>query len=645
MIESDLREISDISPLGGLPFPRQVAFRQLIITGPPGSGKSTEVGRIGGCPGEGYLDLSQRWWRSRVLSLRPREVHLGFPLRGFDEALALFERAWLEADGAIQLSLGRVRLPPERGLFFPEMRRKYAFEFLLPPEEKVFRARRERAYRQSHHIDVELSQDDIREQLRLYWTMALHFHREGLIVFVRDDFGSVPKIFTAPVQIGEPFWERPHRDRQPRLFKTVRDKIMEPLTGRGGDVPVVDDLDRISLEGTKARIRRSDLPIEVTVGPQRIRIRPEPLLKWTPEADPWSVILFDPDAYRDGISGLVRLRKGKSIRIGKGEDDHAIASKLPADVPPRFEVVNDGELVELVDLHSPTGAIVRSLRDAVDADMLPRDRRARMRRIIDVFGGPFRMLEPGEELECLRAVNAGLTADPFRPTDSRGQPGGIIELPPDLTPVIMGDLHANLDNLLNVLTHDRFLDDLERGKGSVIILGDAVHLEEGPDLTEMDTSALIMDVIFKFMLAFPRTFIYVRGNHDSFSHDVTKEGVSQGRAWRRRLEELRGSEYVEAMEEFYDRLPYVVASDDFVACHAGPPMELVSRDRLVELHDYARLRYQLTWNRLQRPNYPAGYTKRDVRALKKALGVPKSGALVVSHTPQSEDARWCPADS
>ena len=184
------------------------------------------------------------------------------------------------------------------------------------------------------------------------------------------------------------------------------------------------------------------------------------------------------------------------------------------------------------------------------------------------------MLEPGEALECLRAVNAGLTADPFRPTDSRGQPGGIIELPPDLTPVIMGDLHANLDNLLNVLTHDRFLDDLERGKGSVIILGDAVHLEEGPDLTEMDTSALIMDVIFKFMLAFPRTFIYVRGNHDSFSHDVTKEGVSQGRAWRRRLEELRGSEYVEAMEEFYDRLPYVVASDDFVACHAGPPMEL-----------------------------------------------------------------------
>ena len=95
MPESSLREVQDLQYTRDVAYPAGVGFRQLLITGPPGSGKSTQVAAIGGWPHEGYLDLaSPGWWRSRSLSLRPCEVHLGFPFRGLPGGLALFDEAW-----------------------------------------------------------------------------------------------------------------------------------------------------------------------------------------------------------------------------------------------------------------------------------------------------------------------------------------------------------------------------------------------------------------------------------------------------------------------------------------------------------------------------------------------------------------------
>lgn len=67
----------------GITFPEFVSFRQLLITGPPGAGKSTMIRNLGGWSEEGYIDLSlNRWWTAQSLSLRPREIHLGFPFKG-----------------------------------------------------------------------------------------------------------------------------------------------------------------------------------------------------------------------------------------------------------------------------------------------------------------------------------------------------------------------------------------------------------------------------------------------------------------------------------------------------------------------------------------------------------------------------------
>ena len=141
------------------------------------------------------------------------------------------------------------------------------------------------------------------------------------------------------------------------------------------------------------------------------------------------------------------------------------------------------------------------------------------------------------------------------------------------------------------------------------------------------------DVIVRLMLAFPGRFIYLRGTHESFSHEVSKGGVPQGHIWKTNVKERRGEEFVDLLARFYAALPYVVSSRDFVACHAGPPLELVSRQRIIDIHRHPSLRYQLTWNRLRTVVHPTGYTKREVSAFKKAMGLNKSGAFIVSHSP------------
>jgi len=186
--------VEALKPIKGIPFPAHIAFRQLLVTGPPGAGKSTLICKLGGWSEEGYIDLSQdRWWTAQSLSLRPREIHLGFPFKGHDQAFAVFDRAWIETSPALELDLERIRIPPEKRHFFSvNWHDKYVFEFLLPPDELLYQRRLKRSRRGTHPVDVELEPGLVARQVETYRRVAFYLHQQGLHVYIREDIDQPP---------------------------------------------------------------------------------------------------------------------------------------------------------------------------------------------------------------------------------------------------------------------------------------------------------------------------------------------------------------------------------------------------------------------------------------------------------------------
>ncbi|MEA3291230.1 MAG: serine/threonine protein phosphatase, partial [Pseudomonadota bacterium] len=165
---------------------------QIVITGPPCSGKSTLVKKLGGWPEEGALDLAQAgWWKSQILTFRPREVHFNIPFIGFAKSHAVFDPEWVARPSEIDYS--RILLPPpKRGLFSSNWRIRYAFNFQLPSPERLYAISRERLRNGTHRVDSGVTLDLVGRQVSIYAELARYFHRHGMIVWVRDDFDGLP---------------------------------------------------------------------------------------------------------------------------------------------------------------------------------------------------------------------------------------------------------------------------------------------------------------------------------------------------------------------------------------------------------------------------------------------------------------------
>nr|CRH06936.1 conserved protein of unknown function [Candidatus Magnetococcus massalia] len=404
----------------------------------------------------------------------------------------------------------------------------------------------------------------------------------------------------------------------------------------GGEGRLVELDQPLQLIGEKVRIPLSQLPLEISLGKggERIHLRYETPSPVNPSAG--RLLLHNPTDFYHAARGFLAIEAQEKLLIGVQEPfQQALFHWGPGVANRHLEIGFCDGMVLIKELHTDYGIIVSSVKQELgESTELPDS----LNRLL--LASTTTLL-PDLALQQLEQLLASDTLAMYRPLDEHGQPGALVELPEGLEPVIIGDLHAQVENLLQILTWGGLLKGLQEGRSALVILGDAVHSELDGEMACMAQSMVMMDLIFGLMLLYPGQVFYLKGNHDGFDRRIMKAGVAQGLLWRESLRKKRGEAYLTAMERLYAQLPLVAVGRELLCCHASPPIARVDKPMIINAQAYPGLVNELLWNRIQCAAFPSGYGAREVKRFRKLMGLSPTAAFIVSHNPISrQQALW-----
>ena len=327
-----------------------------------------------------------------------------------------------------------------------------------------------------------------------------------------------------------------------------------------GDVPVrLTAPVRLSWQHDPFVIELGDIALECHPDLTIEGDEPNGLREWVVHARPRS---------DEAVPKFVRIAEGEVVVFGRCSDLQTDIFGYDRSIADRHVRISNrkGDLgIQPLD---PEGSTVLSTNPS--AVSLGAARRERLMRLPDVLGHALVAFDHEEALDKLCEVNRIIAAEAYREYNDEGAVGGIVRFPDDMPVIIMGDIHARVDNVLRVLTENGVLSALERGELALVFLGDLVHSEAAGELEDMNSSVLVFDLFCMLKLRFPKNIFYIHGNHESFSEDIGKGGVLQGLLFRKHLKKLRGKPFLKEVEALFDQLAYVVHGKHFAACHAAP---------------------------------------------------------------------------
>lgn len=400
--------------------------------------------------------------------------------------------------------------------------------------------------------------------------------------------------------------------------------------------------DTYKLPNKKIMFPLENYPLEVHVGLDAhvLHLYPElPLAKQEDKFAEPNYLIFDPEDFYSQITGFYRLSDDDKLIMGCDIAEQYAYLNTSKKLPEQQLSIenNEGKLVFKC-RHPETGSCITPLLREKNLNKINKWRNEKVTRLAEILGNPKEILSAEDALKLIKKVNGIIEHEVYREKNIHDQPGGVLSIPNKMNSIIIGDLHTQLDNLLTLLSQNNFLSELDSKKACLIFLGDAVHPEVDNKYDEMESSMLIMDIIFKLKVCYPEQVFYLRGNHDGFSEDIGKKGVPQGLLWEKQLKKSRGKHYIKEMQRFYDNLPFLAYSKHYICCHAGPPTSAVNLHALVNINNYPKLIKDLIDRRLQNSNRMSGYNKSDIKKLRRCLNVGDNTPFIVGHTPMDDEA-------
>lgn len=216
----------------------------------------------------------------------------------------------------------------------------------------------------------------------------------------------------------------------------------------------------------------------------------------------------------------------------------------------------------------------------------------------------------------------------YRPADSSGKPGGLLDFSSSDKPVIIvPDIHGRFNFLLKLLdfiTKDgrSVLERLNDGSLMVVCVGDAVHGEmraydrwvksfndwqmdvyAGPSMQEeMKENIAVWQIIMLLKENFPSVFHFLKGNHENVTNECGhgnysfRKFVCEGQMCCDFIRQVYGDAVLHLLSLWEKSLPLCAVFSSFGISHAEPG-RVFSRKEIIDCYLNESVIEGLTWTR------------------------------------------------